>query len=290
MNKNVVNYRIKQLERSGVIAGYSAIIDSSKLGYKFYRVYFNLIDSSREKTAELIEHLVKEDGIWWVGEADGICDCMFAIWTKSDKEFNEIWDKINLRFRQYIKDHLVAVVISYNELSKSYLIGGEKGAKATKIEAVGGGEYVEHAEADLQILDLIANNARIPLIEIARRLDLDSSTVRYRLRQLEKKKIIQGYRAILNPDLLGYDFYCVKVNLNDFRKKDDLEAYVKNLPNTTAIIDTVGGYDFDFDMDVKGSAQYHEIIEDIKSKFDFIREIKYFRVLKSCKRIYLPKI
>ena len=40
LSKQLVSYKIKRLEEERIIEGYHAIIDTSKLGYTTYRVYF----------------------------------------------------------------------------------------------------------------------------------------------------------------------------------------------------------------------------------------------------------
>ena len=52
---------------------------------------------------------------------------------------------------------------------------------------------------DLQILDLLQDNARIPQAEIARVVGLAPSDVLERLRKLEGRGVIRAYAAVLNP-------------------------------------------------------------------------------------------
>ena len=55
---------------------------------------------------------------------------------------------------------------------------------------------------DLQILDLLQDNARIPQVEIARIVGLAPSAVLERLRKLEGRGVIRGYAALLDPKAL----------------------------------------------------------------------------------------
>ena len=51
LSKDAVGYRIKNLEDKGIIRGYRAVVDLTKLGYSLFRVYLKLIDI---KLADLI--------------------------------------------------------------------------------------------------------------------------------------------------------------------------------------------------------------------------------------------
>ena len=58
-------------------------------------------------------------------------------------------------------------------------------------------------DLDRAILAELEENARIPISELARRLDTPSSTIRDRMRSLEQDGVILGYTALVNPAKLG---------------------------------------------------------------------------------------
>ncbi|MGZ3837883.1 MAG: Lrp/AsnC family transcriptional regulator [Flavisolibacter sp.] len=52
---------------------------------------------------------------------------------------------------------------------------------------------------DLEILELMQDNARISNADMARKLNLAPSAVLERVRKLEQKQVIKGYSAHINP-------------------------------------------------------------------------------------------
>jgi Lrp/AsnC family transcriptional regulator, leucine-responsive regulatory protein len=56
---------------------------------------------------------------------------------------------------------------------------------------------------DTRILELLQADARMPNTEIAKEVGLVPSAVLERIRRLEKKGIIEGYGARVNPKALG---------------------------------------------------------------------------------------
>ena len=162
--------------------------------------------------------------------------------------------------------------------------------KNQKIESVGGGEKEEYDKTDINILKLLSENARIQLIKIAQNINLDSMTIHHRIKKLEQKGIIQGYKVNLDFNLLKRDFYSVKVNVKDISRLKELENYAITIPELIGITEAVGSYDFEFDLEVKDSEQYFRIIENLENRFNFIREIIYFRVLKNYKILYMPEL
>jgi Lrp/AsnC family transcriptional regulator, regulator for asnA, asnC and gidA len=60
-------------------------------------------------------------------------------------------------------------------------------------------------EKDLRIIDMLRENARIPVTEIASRLDVSESTIRKRIIRLEKNGVITQYTVVVDPSKLGYN-------------------------------------------------------------------------------------
>ena len=59
-------------------------------------------------------------------------------------------------------------------------------------------------EKDLKIIDMLRENARTPVTKIASRLGVSESTIRKRIRALEKNGVITQYTVIVDPAKLGY--------------------------------------------------------------------------------------
>ena len=63
-------------------------------------------------------------------------------------------------------------------------------------------------KVDLRILDMLQADARTPNAEIARRVGMAPSAVLERIRKLEKRGVIQGYSARINPKALDLGLTC----------------------------------------------------------------------------------
>ncbi len=60
-----------------------------------------------------------------------------------------------------------------------------------------------------QLLDELQDDARLSVAELGRRVGLSSPAVAERLQRLERDGVIKGYRAELDPALLGYPLTAV---------------------------------------------------------------------------------
>ncbi len=59
-------------------------------------------------------------------------------------------------------------------------------------------------EIDAEILRRLQEDARIPLAQVAEQIGLATSSVHERVRKLESKGVIRGYRPILDGEALNY--------------------------------------------------------------------------------------
>ncbi|MGR7813058.1 Lrp/AsnC ligand binding domain-containing protein [Lacinutrix undariae] len=57
---------------------------------------------------------------------------------------------------------------------------------------------------DKKILRALMEDARTPILEIARQVGISGAAIHQRLRKLEKSKLISGSKFIINPKVLGY--------------------------------------------------------------------------------------
>ena len=75
---------------------------------------------------------------------------------------------------------------------------------------------------DLKILKILQDKARIPNVEVARRVGMAPSAVLERIRKLEKQGFIDGYEVRLNPKRFAKSlvaFVRVKIKKSGDEKK-----------------------------------------------------------------------
>ena len=58
---------------------------------------------------------------------------------------------------------------------------------------------------DEQILKLIAANARIPFLEVARICRVSGAAIHQRIQKLTRIGVLKGSQYVLDPERIGYD-------------------------------------------------------------------------------------
>lgn len=288
LNKNVVNYNLKKLEDTGLIKGYNTIIDASKLGFYFFRVYIDFYERDINIDEELIDYLVKLPEAGLVARVVGSWDVVAGFYVKNIYDFGGIWLKVLERFRQHIKQYNISLMTEQLMFRRAYLLEEKKDLSEQKW-VVGKGPEEKVSELDLQILKKLVENARTPIKDIALKTKMSSMAIIYRLKQLLRKGIIEGYRASIDFSKLGYEYYRVNMELDDVKVTNNLISFCQKHPNIVKVNKTISEFDFEFDMEIKDFNQFSEIIDEIKKTFPgVIRDYTYFKFLKYYKRVYLP--
>jgi Lrp/AsnC family leucine-responsive transcriptional regulator len=97
---------------------------------------------------------------------------------------------------------------------------------------------------DLQILQLMQENARIANVDVAKKLDMAPSAILERVKKLEQKQVIQQYTTQVNPAALGQkllSFVFVKTSQDSYSCQDAGNALAR-IPEVQEV-HTIAGED-----------------------------------------------
>jgi len=122
-------------------------------------------------------------------------------------------------------------------------------------------------ELDYKLLNEIAVNARIPIINLAEELDCSSQTINYRLKNMIKYNIIQGYRVNLDLQKLGLHQFKLEIYLKDHKYRKEVWNYLKNKPYTEVLNVAVGWSDLEFELVLENVDKLTQIMDEINTKF-----------------------
>ena len=286
LSKQLVSYKIKRLEKDKIIEGYHAIIDTSKLGYTTYRVYLKFQHLTTEKKKEFLNYLIAINEVTILLTIDGVWDVGFAIMVKGIYDFYGVWEKIML-YKEFIYSYHVSIYSPIYHFTRTFL--SPKKNELPKILILGGKEQAKFDSLDIQIIKELAPNIRKPLVEIASRLKRSTQLIINRIKLLENKGIIQGYRPILNWHLLGYDYYKVDITLKNYERYNELFEYCKNNPFIFQIDKTIGASDFEIEIYAQSKKHFKEIMQTLQDKFSTSFEsYTYFTLEKIYKEVFFP--
>lgn len=146
---------------------------------------------------------------------------------------------------------------------------------------------------DRQIMDLLQNNARITIKEMASQLGLSSTPIFERIKRLEKNGFIDRYVALLNPELLGYKmvaFVQISLNLHNLKEVNAFVECITVFPEVMECYHTTGDSDFLLKILVKDMDQFNDFILNKLSNIENLGKVKTQFALSTRKRTTIMNI
>ena len=117
---------------------------------------------------------------------------------------------------------------------------------------------------DKKILEVLYQDARQPISEIAEKLQEPASTIRGRLKKLEQTGIIAGYLPIIDPKQLGFDLTAVVLLRRDSGGHvNDVIPLLKDLPGIVHFQNPLGDVDGLLTIWAKNINSLSEVIREL---------------------------
>jgi Lrp/AsnC family leucine-responsive transcriptional regulator len=150
-------------------------------------------------------------------------------------------------------------------------------------------------EKDARILEILQRDGRVTNVELARAVELTPSATLERVRKLEERGLIKGYRAVLDPQALGLGlmaFIFVRVDDRDdiVLKAEGTAEALAELPSVQELHHLAGEDCFLLKVRAKDTDDLYRILRDELGQFKGIRGTRTTIVLKTVKESALLPI
>lgn len=259
-----VEYRLERLTADGVLRQCSVTINPYRLGLTLYKTYLK-VEKNRARYKRLLETLRAHPRVFWLADCDGRWDLIFSIFARSPFEFRQIQTEILAEIHDLVVSFNVYTLVNIWMFRKNYLIG-----EGFDHFFVGGApESVQVDELEWAILKILAKDARMTGVEIARRLRTTETIVRHRIQSLESSGVIAGYRVDIDLELLGMMFFKAQLYLHEHDPVaiEKLREYCAEHPNITYYIEQIGECELELELEVNSYLQFTEITNELRERF-----------------------
>jgi Lrp/AsnC family transcriptional regulator for asnA, asnC and gidA len=289
LSKEVVFHRLNNLVNRGYILRFQTVVSTYRIGYQSYKVYLKLQDMTRERYHQLEEHLLKEQSVFWIGNCQGRWDIIIALWAKSNDEIGHFLDNLLNKFSSHIHEKEFTVTQDMKQWNRKWLI--EQHEEPVEM---GVGKNMLPAtidEVDFAILRNMATHARMKLVDLAKKTRTSLNVVRYRIHELEKKKVIIGYKFALNPKLLKYETCKAFITFKNVtpQRKQALITACKYHPNIINVVLTLGSWDMEIEMEVENFERYYSIMSGfVEEHNEIIRTYESVFISSEPKQVFMP--
>lgn len=267
ISKDMMAYRIGKLQENRIISNYVAVIDYSRLGLTNYKIYLGLNTYNESIRDEMLSYLKIIKSVSWLHTVSEDFDFVINLNEKSLHDFDTQYKDIIFRFSKYIARKQVSItreIIHFdcsflsNEVSRNlYVTGAAK-------------ESINLTSTEMALLNAICNDAKVSFVELSSKVKKKPNSLIYALRNLERKQVILGYRAVIDYNRLGYSQYKVMLWLKDVSRKDysAIKEAIGRIQNVIYITAIIGGQDVEFQICCRTQTELLEKINHLKNQFE----------------------
>jgi Lrp/AsnC family leucine-responsive transcriptional regulator len=118
-------------------------------------------------------------------------------------------------------------------------------------------------ELDKQILTILQQDGRASHVSIAKQLHTSHTRVRDRVLRLEEVGIIEGYRAVINPTVLGQGILCVvQVEVDQSMDFNEFVEQLLHIDEVIEVMNMTGPFDAQVQIWARDVPHLRDILYD----------------------------
>jgi DNA-binding Lrp family transcriptional regulator len=289
LSKEVVKYRIDRLLERDVIKRFYMLSNYFKLGINKYKLYFRIKNADKNKIEEIGKYFVDHNKTEWVVTCTGRWDFIIGFLVRNVNEFDYEIQKFMNHYYEFVHEKAVSTTLFLAHHERQLMKSKKK--FTDRVHHTSRDLLEKISDLDMKILLTITNNARMPLVDIAKKLNTTSRVIGYRLKEMEKKKIILAYKAHIDPKSLGGLFCKMFVYLSNTQEKNlnDFINYASSMNGIVWPQRVMASWDFELDFELNSYDEFQDVIRTLKERFpDLIKDYEFCIVSKEFKLDFFP--
>lgn len=262
--KETVSYRIKRMLSKGIIKNFYAIINASKIGYSYYRIFlkFHKITSETEKS--LIKYLSEANSCAGLRVLEGDYDMVFITTHRNLSGLKRFMAEFMEKYGRYIQQKSIHTIVAGYKHTQGKVLDAEPQSFEYQHDKILDSGVDRH---DLMILGALSSDARASLSAIARKIGRELPFARFRIKKLLKKKIIVMFSASIDFVGLGWEHIQLDISLKNLSAAPSVIEFFKSTGISIFAYDLIGKYDLSVEILVKNDHELREILDRFKEKY-----------------------
>lgn len=284
-SKETVNFRINRLLQEKYIKGFYTILNTSKLGWFYYKVYLKFKSMTTETEKAVIDYIRQQGHIAYLASTEGYYDCIFLVMAKDSNDMILFLEPFMKLYGEYIKEKEIITLLTTHRLNQRFFYGTEQRNMYYPIEI---NDYVLD-DLDKKILIILSGDAKISLIDLAKKVSSNPKIVKYRISKLEKDKIILGYVSSPNFDKLGLQFIQINIALKDPSYRVKIIEYFNLTNKCLFAMEMLGKYDLAIEIHVENNEELKSMIDNFRNTFvDKYSDYQIFTIIREHLVVWSP--
>lgn len=273
LSKSNVSRRIMYFEKSGLIGGYHAFIDASKLGLKTTIILLKTRTTHNERE-DYFKKISTKNNVYTVTEIIGDFDVAIGVYSKNEEEKEKALDEILKE--SFITNFEICEVktlfpsLSYTEKIEAGLIKSKTITRPIELDL-----------KDKKILLSLSKNCRVTSIDLEEQLKLPRTTINYRIKNLIQTGVIAKFQPTVNFFMLGVEFYFLRFKLSRPSENEAIIKYLSNTGKANTILKSDSSCQLMAFLFFKDNSEFRSFEENILEKFGGVIQDYSFSIAKS---------
>ena len=216
LSQQVVSYRITKLIDDKTISKITPIYDLNALGLEHYRVFFRFHQISDKTRHAIFEYLKKQTPVFWAARIGGRYDLLVVLFVKNYLYFDRFMESLVKEFPNTFRDY-EAVYGLYHEYYVHKYLAHAKTPEPLAYYTYNPPQTIDGL--DTKIMHAIKENGRQSALSIGQKLGVTYKTVQNRLKSLQKRKILLGYRVFTRSE--EFKSFIALISFKEYSKQKE---------------------------------------------------------------------
>ncbi len=282
ISQQAASYRLARLETNQTISKFGTIINLKVLGLEHYRIFFTF-NTTKYNTNDIFEYLKKQPSTYWAARIGGRYDLLLVLFVKDFEEFDRTLANFNVKFPRLIKDYKACYGTLHALHHHRFLTSDH-----TSLQ-YGYNDKNQNIDAtDIQILRILKDNCRTPALQIGKQLNINYKTVLNRIRNMEKSKVILGYRLFIKQNAIPPSIILFSYKNYSQTSEQELISFLAARPEVTQQVRLFGIWNLFVHLRTRSPEDTQKFIIQTREKFELIDSYEVIPVFEDITINLLP--
>jgi DNA-binding Lrp family transcriptional regulator len=260
VSREVADYRIKKLVKTGMIKSFCTEVNLQALGYTKHVVYLELKNVDKEKEENVFKQLRNHKFISWIVTSTGKWSIIFDIHTKNTQHLSKIIKELKQELGNYFGEYEIVTLENYQYFHSKFF--GEKDTVPKKKT-----KELSLDDTDLSLLKILRNNARIDYVKLSKDIKLTPEAISKRIKKLKDNNIIKQFYIFPDLTKLGFEHYNIQINLENIgnEKEEKILNYLQNHKSVSFIYKPISHWDIEFGVFVNNPGELRDFMLQLRT-------------------------
>lgn len=287
LSRETTAYRIKRLQRTGIISSIVAKIDMTRFYSNAYAFFMRFGKVDEQYMGKAVAFFQQNPYVMWSGTLSGNYDLGVSFLTRSPEDLAVFFKGVDGMFGKNIHYDLYPYEKEYKNTYRG-IFTTKQGSPEALMNAFSQ-KQIKLDEKDNIILYELSKNAEMTNKQLAKLTKLTPEAVRLRIQQYKKTGIIKGYRAVVDINKVGYQMYYIFMYVDNLSASEQkFQMFIENAPEVYYCSKIIGRYNVQASVWAKSPYHFQTFLRTLRNTFD-ISEFGSQLIFSDNQHTYFPK-